>query len=177
MDDFQSFIGMVSLVILVLIFGSSRLRSRKDTSEARRIADLKSRAGKPDMALSAGRDAAAKLANVKEVFVPMHPEEEEAMRAFYLGILGMAEMRSPNYPRDQDGFWAIMGARRVYFGLSPSFPVDRKVPPILTTRDLDAMADILTVAGHEIAWDNRDSYARRLATVDPAGNGILFLRG
>ncbi len=177
MQDFQSFVALVTLAILVLIFGSSHLRPGKGKSAAQRITKLERQVGKPDMALSAGRDAAAKLARITEVFVPMHPDEELAMRAFYLETLGMTEMRSPNYPQDQDGFWAIMGARRVYFGLSPSFNVDPKLPPILTTRDLDAMADILTTAGHEIAWDNRDSYARRLATVDPAGNGVLFLRG
>ena len=177
MDDFATFVGIVSAIILIMVyFNLHRSGPRNDDPVLKKM-KLSGKGGGPDMALSAGRDAAHQINMAQEVHVPMRPDEEPAMRAFYLDLVGMAEMRAPTYPKDQDGFWAILGIRRAYFGLSPGFKVKAGVPPTFAIRDLDAMASALTETGHEIAWDNRLDYARRLATLDPAGNGIVFIRG
>ncbi|MEJ6402856.1 hypothetical protein [Yoonia sp. 2307UL14-13] len=169
MEDLSTFVGVFGALILIMVYFNLRRRPPEDRPKVK--------PGGADMALSAGRDAGNKTNMAQEVHVPMEPEEEPAMRAFYLDLIGMDEMRAPTWPKEQDGFWAILGTRRTYFGLSPSFTVKAGILPTFAIRDLDAMADRLTTAGHEIAWDNRFDYARRLATLDPAGNGIVFVRG
>src|SRR6056297_2007259 len=83
----------------------------------------------PDMAFSAGRDAAHQNTRLRQVFVPMQAEDEQAMRAFYFGIIGLQEMRSPNYAPESEGFWAASGTRQIYFGAEPRFAVDPAVMP------------------------------------------------
>ncbi len=181
MDQVQTGLLIIALAV-VLLFISRWNSARKSGGgahdwEAQALAKMQRRGSKPDMAFSAGRDAANQVALAREIHIPMLPVSEPEMRAFYLDLMGMTEMRAPNYPAEQDGFWAIMGRRRVYFGISPSFDTDPGDLPTLAVPSLDAMADLLTKAGHQVAWDTRLSYARRLGVVDPAGNTIALIGG
>jgi len=177
MNDVTLIVTLTVVVLLVLGLGSSLSTRGSKGGEEDQIAIAKRRIGKPDMAYSAGRDAANQVGRARELHLPMEPDDESAMRAFYLDLLGLTEMRAPNYPHDQDGFWAILGARRAYFGVAPSFRTDRNEVPTFTVRDLDDMATRLADAGHRIEWDERYDYARRLFAVDPAGNPILLIKG
>lgn len=130
----------------------------------------------PDMTFSAGRDAAQQNARFQQVFIPMEPEEEPALRAFYLNELGLTEMRAPNYPKDIDGFWAVSGARQIYFGTQPSFPFDVEALPSFPIGNLETVAERLTTTGYEIMWDRRVSYIARLVVIDPAGTQIALIK-
>lgn len=131
----------------------------------------------PDMAFSAGRDAAHKGTRLQQVFIPMEPEEESALRAFYLGTLGLMEMRAPNYPEDIDGFWAVSGARQIYFGTRPTFNFDKDAFPSFPIQNLGLIAETLAEEGYETAWDDSTPYIRRLIVVDPAGTQIALING
>ena len=129
------------------------------------------------MDYSAGRDAAQQNARFQQAFVPMEPDDEAALRDFYLGTLGLIEMRAPNYPKDVDGFWAVSGTRQIYFGTQPSFPVDMYGLPSFPIARIEAVAEQLEAAGHEIDWDTSVPYVKRLIVTDPAGNKIALIRG
>jgi hypothetical protein len=75
----------------------------------------------PDMAFSAGRDAAHQTTRLRQTFILMEPHQEEILRAFYLHEIGLIEMRAPNSHVQQDGFWAVSGTRQTYFGTMPDF--------------------------------------------------------
>ncbi|MEO0903444.1 MAG: hypothetical protein AAFX89_01600, partial [Pseudomonadota bacterium] len=113
----------------------------------------------------------------QQTFIPMEPDEEPALRAFYLGELGLTEMRAPNYPKNADGFWAVSGTRQIYFGTQPSFPFDVNALPSFPIANIDAVAEQLTSAGYRAAWDSSIPYVQRLIVIDPAGTQIALIGG
>lgn len=168
--------GVALLLVVVLLF-QWPLKGKTGPDEDDPFAKARLASGKPDMAFSAGRDAAQQNSRAQDVHIPMAPEEEPSLRSFYLDLLGLTEMRTPDTATGLDGFWAVLGTRRVYFGMSPNFPTDANQAPTFAVRDVNAMAEILVQAGCRIDWDTRYSYAQRLLTIDPAGNVIVIVRG
>lgn len=126
----------------------------------------------PDMAYSAGRDPAHNNNRLQQVFIPMQPDQEEALRAFYLGELGLMEMRAPNSHLNQDGFWAISGTRQLYFGTMPDFKHDLGALPTFSVAQWRDVSERLTALGYETTLDRSNAYLDRLILTDPAGNEI-----
>ena len=176
MPDLPLDISLTSVVlVIVLLVILRRMNGRKEGGDEE--ADTKGKRRGPDMAFSAGRDAAHQNGRFQQVFIPMEPDEEPALRAFYLDELGLLEMRAPNYPTDTDGFWAVSGTRQIYFGTRPSFPFDAKALPSFPMKRLKDMAARLQAAGYETAWDRQVSYVERLIVTDPAGTEIALIGG
>lgn len=174
----------IATAVLVIVIGVGLLllarRNHKRSGmdwETEALARMHQKGNKPDMTFSAGRDAANEAGRAREYHIPMLPASEPEMRTFYLDLLGMTEMRAPNHMSAPDGFWAIIGRRRVYFGLHPAFETDPADIPTLAVPHLDAAAAHLDAAGHAVVWDTRYAYARRLGVVDPAGNTIALIGG
>ncbi|MEO1638733.1 MAG: hypothetical protein AAFU41_05740 [Pseudomonadota bacterium] len=165
------FIGVAFLLLLREV--------QRRFQHARRTAPVefekkKKRRG-PDMAFSAGRDAAHQNTRFQHIFVPMPPDTEPAMRAFYLDLLGLQEMRAPNYPEDSDGFWAVSGTRRIYFGTQPSFPYDTEALPAFPIAQINAVAETIEGSGRQVTWDTSLSYVKRFVFEDPAGNHVILI--
>ena len=131
----------------------------------------------PDMAYSAGRDAAHQALRLQQIFIPMDPRHEPVLRAFYLGTLGLQEMRSPNYPPETDGFWAVSGKRQIFVGLTPPFTHDPALRPAFPVEAIDVLAATLSEAGHPITWDTSNPYMQQLIVTDPAGTQIALIAG
>ncbi|MEJ8561799.1 hypothetical protein QTO30_11605 [Yoonia sp. GPGPB17] len=153
------------LMVLAWLYYSFKQRERDENEEDPRP---KAKIHGRGMDFSASRDAAQQNARFQQVFIPMEPEEEADLRAFYLGELGLTEMRAPNYPKDVDGFWAVSGTRQIYFGTQPSFPFDVNALPSFPIAHLDNVAEKLAASGHSIAWDRSIPYVQRLIVTDPA---------
>ncbi|WP_341368509.1 hypothetical protein [Yoonia sp. BS5-3] len=134
--------------------------------------DVPRRRRGPDMAFSAGRDPAHQNTRLRQVFIPMPPEHDATLRQFYLGELGLMEMRAPNAHLEQDGFWAITGTRQVYFGTMPDFPVDRSELPTFSVEDLRGASERLAALGYETMLDRSNPYVDRLIVTDPIGNEV-----
>ena len=168
---------LAPFVVLVAFFAFFRfMRNRAAEQGEDKPRKTRKRRG-PGMAFSAGRDAAHQNTRLQQVFIPMEPAEEPALRAFYLDELGLMEMRAPNYPKDIDGFWAVSGTRQIYFGTRPSFPFDVEALPSFPIRGLEDIAARLDAAGYQTTWDRRLSYVQRLIVVDPAGTEIALIGG
>ncbi|MDX8350747.1 hypothetical protein [Cognatiyoonia sp. IB215182] len=129
----------------------------------------------PDMAFSAGRDPAHQNTRLRQIFIPMEPHEEDALRAFYLDILGLDEMRAPNSHLRQDGFWAVSGTRQIYLGTMPDFAFDRAALPAFPLRNIHDVADRLATDGYDTAWDRSEQFVEKLIVMDPAGNQIALI--
>lgn len=165
---------IVFLMVLAFLYHSLKQRER-DKNEDEPEPKLKLR--RTGMMYSAGRDAAQQNARFQQVFIPMEPDEEAAVRGFYLDQLGLTEMRSPNYPTGQDGFWAVSGSRQIYFGTQPNFPFDVHALPSFPLFNLEDVAARLTDAGYVVAWDRSISYVQCLVVTDPVGTQIALIGG
>ncbi len=98
--------------------------------------------------------------------------KEDAMRAFYCGLLGLQEIAKPPELQSRGGFWARAGQLEVHFGIDPVFHPATKAHPGFRVADL---ADRLARAGHMIQWDKTLPDVLRFFTADPVGNRLELI--
>lgn len=166
---------ITGFAVAIVFFLLARIRRAGGATDASPKPIGKKRRG-PDMAFSAGRDPANQNLRLQQVFIPMEPETETAMREFYLGRLGLTEMRSPNYPPEKDGFWAVSGTRQIYLGTDPRFVFDPNMRPAFPVQRLGVLAKAFDAIGAETYWDTSNSYVTCLVVTDPAGNEIGLIK-
>jgi GNAT superfamily N-acetyltransferase len=108
------------------------------------------------------------IAGIDHVQVAAPPGGEEAARAFYGELLGLEEIPKPERLRPRGGVWFAVGDEQLHVGIEEPFAPARKAHPALTVpRDLRALADRVTAAGHAVAWDGPRCYV-----ADPFGNRL-----
>lgn len=100
---------------------------------------------------------------------------EEALRAFYAGVLGMTELGKPPVLAARGGCWFAAGAAVLHVGVEADFRPAKKAHPGLRVSDLTALAARLTAAGAPVVWDDTLPGHRRIYTEDPAGNRLELL--
>src|SRR3954447_25769307 len=106
------------------------------------------------------------------VQVAAPPGCEAEARAFYGGLLGLAEVEKPAPLQARGGAWFQCGAQQLHVGVANDFAPATKAHPALVTTDLDALADELTRAGAPVHWDGDFP---RFYTEDPWGNRLELL--
>lgn len=100
---------------------------------------------------------------------------EQAVRAFYCGILGLCEVDKPEELRSRGGVWFERGSVRVHLGVETPFTPAKKAHPAFGVANLkDAMA-ALQSRGLEFRADIDLPGVRRLYVNDPFGNRIELL--
>src|SRR3712207_4362036 len=97
---------------------------------------------------------------------------EDLCRPFYAGLLGTTEVPKPS---SLAGLWIESGSVRIHLGVEADFRPALKAHPAIAVADLDALAQLLSEAGHEPAWDNAIPDVRRFYVQDPVGNRIEFM--
>ncbi|MGN6799872.1 MAG: VOC family protein [Gaiellaceae bacterium] len=102
---------------------------------------------------------------------------EDEARAFYGGLLGMAEIAKPDALATRGGCWFSAGAQELHVGVEEPFAPARKAHPGLVAGDLDDLADRLRGAGHHVAFDDAIPGARRFHVTDPFGNRLEIRQG
>ncbi len=102
---------------------------------------------------------------------------EEALRGFYVGVLGMTEKPKPPKLAVRGGCWFTGHDIELHLGVEQDFRPARKAHPGLAWRDLDDLAERLSVAGYPVIWADPDEIPgiRRFHSEDPHGNRIEFL--
>jgi catechol 2,3-dioxygenase-like lactoylglutathione lyase family enzyme len=100
---------------------------------------------------------------------------ELALRAFYGGVLGMAEVPKPAPLAARGGAWFRSGTVELHLGVEAGFRPARKAHPGLLVADLEAMTRRLVAAGHEVRWDDLFPGHRRCYVDDPCGNRLELL--
>lgn len=97
---------------------------------------------------------------------------EDAMRSFYSGVLGMAELPKPPALAARGGVWFRAGSCEIHCGVEEPFNAARKAHPGIAVSDIDALARRVAGAGGEVRWDENLPGTRRFHTDDPAGNRV-----
>jgi len=97
---------------------------------------------------------------------------EDEARAFYGGLLGLAEIAKPAGLAARGGCWFRAGAQELHVGVEEPFAPARKAHPGLVADDLGALAERLREAGHEVAFDDAIPGALRFHVADPFGNRL-----
>jgi catechol 2,3-dioxygenase-like lactoylglutathione lyase family enzyme len=114
------------------------------------------------------------VTGIDHVQVAAPPGGEERARAFYGGLLGLAELDKPEALRARGGAWFAVGAagQQLHVGAEDPFAPARKAHPALRVDDLDALAARLQEAGVTVTWDDAIPGVRRFYAADPFGNRL-----
>lgn len=97
---------------------------------------------------------------------------ESALRGFYAGVLGLAEIPKPPILAARGGCWFAAGAAELHCGVEADFRPARKAHPCLLVADVDEVAAAVAAAGGQVRWDDAIPGVRRFHTDDPVGNRI-----
>lgn len=100
---------------------------------------------------------------------------EDALRAFYVGVLGMVEVAKPPVLATRGGAWFRSGTAELHLGVEEAFAPARKAHPGLVVSDLDELAARLAASGAPVELDANFPGYRRVYTADPVGNRIELL--
>jgi catechol 2,3-dioxygenase-like lactoylglutathione lyase family enzyme len=100
---------------------------------------------------------------------------EDALRAYYVGVLGMTELPKPPVLAARGGCWFGAGGVQLHLGIEKDFRPAKKAHPGLRVRDITAYAARLAERGAEVVWDENLPGHRRFYSEDPVGNRLEFL--
>ena len=115
------------------------------------------------------------LGPLHHVQLAIPPGGEDACRAFWGGVLGMAELQKPPVLAARGGCWFRGGGLEVHLGVEEPFAPARKAHPGILVEDLDGLAATLEDAGTAVTWDGEFPGHRRFYAADPFGNRLVFL--
>ncbi|MGA8978387.1 MAG: glyoxalase [Pedococcus sp.] len=99
---------------------------------------------------------------------------EDALRAFYTGVVGLAEIPKPPVLAARGGVWFRVGAHELHCGVEDGFVPACKAHPAIATDDVAALAAAVAAAGGAVSWDEAIPGVRRFHTDDPVGNRVEF---
>ncbi len=109
------------------------------------------------------------------------PNGEAVARAFYGGVLGLAEVPKPAELASRGGCWFQVGAGQgLHVGVLDPFAPAMKAHPALRVRDvaaLEALVERIAAAGHVVEWADVPIADARCKVVDPFGNLVELLVG
>ena len=109
-----------------------------------------------------------------QLAIPAGSEDE--CRAFYVGVLGLAEVPKPPVLAARGGLWVRADALELHLGVEADFRPARKAHPGIRVTDIDGLAARLTAAGVQVRWDDDFPGHRRCYADDPVGNRLEFLQ-
>lgn len=112
---------------------------------------------------------------IHHVQLAMPPGSEDTCREFYVGVLGMTEIRKPPVLAARGGLWVRADRLEIHLGVEEDFRPARKAHPGILTEDLDGLAQRLTDHGSQVLWDDNFPGHRRFFTFDVLGNRLEFL--
>ncbi|MFD7661668.1 glyoxalase [Streptomyces sp. NPDC059788] len=104
------------------------------------------------------------------------PGSEDALRAFYGGVLGLREIPKPASLAGRGGCWFEAGpATQLHLGIDPDFHPAEKAHPAFRVTAIHTHATRLTTHNTPITWDDNLPDHERFYTHDPVGNRLEFL--
>ena len=101
--------------------------------------------------------------------------QEDAARAFYTGVLGLAEVPKPPNLAKRGGVWFESGSLRLHLGVEKEFLPAKKAHPALLVQNLPALKEHLTAVGINVVIDEPLEGYDRIYVADPFGNRIELL--
>ena len=116
------------------------------------------------------------ITKLDHVQLAMPAGGEERARAFYSGILGLAEAEKPPALAARGGCWFTGSGVHVHLGVEKDFRPATKAHPAFTVRDLAELKAALERAGYEVIPDHAVPGMERFYAHDPFGNRIEFIQ-
>jgi catechol 2,3-dioxygenase-like lactoylglutathione lyase family enzyme len=121
---------------------------------------------------------AGPITGLDHVQVSCPAGSEDLLRAFYVGVLGFAELIKPPALAARGGAWFRSGGCELHCGVEPDFRPAEKAHPGISVRDsagLDELAAACIEAGHPVIWSDDIPGVRRFHVADPVGNRLELL--
>lgn len=109
------------------------------------------------------------------VQLAMPAGSEAVAESFYVGVLGLTRVEKPPALAKRGGCWFRGEGVELHLGVESDFRPARKAHPALRVEGLDALAEVLQSAGHEVRWSDEVPGTRRFHTDDPFGNRLEFI--
>lgn len=100
---------------------------------------------------------------------------EDAMRGFFVDLLGMVEIPKPAN-LSQSGCWFERGGASLHIGVDPDFTPATKAHPAFLVDDLASLRSKLDSAGHATHDDKPVEGYDRCFTFDPFGNRVELMQ-
>jgi catechol 2,3-dioxygenase-like lactoylglutathione lyase family enzyme len=100
---------------------------------------------------------------------------EDEARAFYGGLLGMAEIEKPDVLKPNGGVWFSAGKGELHVGIEEPFSPARKAHPAFYVRDLASLRAALEAANVPTAEAEVIPGVTRFYVYDPFGNRIELM--
>src|SRR5829696_6714242 len=114
-----------------------------------------------------------KILSINHVQIAMPAGGEEKARAFYMELLGFAEIPKPPELAKRGGAWFQSETVQLQLGVESNFRPARKAHPAFVVDDLDALIAGIQNAGYDTDTSQPplDGY-KRAHIFDPFGNRI-----
>ncbi|MCH9834367.1 MAG: glyoxalase [Ilumatobacter sp.] len=109
---------------------------------------------------------------IDHVQVAIPAGSADAARAFYVDVLGLAEVPKPAVMATRGGAWFESGAVRIHVGVEDPFVPARKAHPAFTMRGL---TDFISTSGLHATWNDEIVGVVRCHVFDPFGNRIELI--
>ena len=110
------------------------------------------------------------------VQLAMPPGGEERARAYFGGLLGLAELEKPAVLAGRGGAWfGLPDGRQRHLGIEEPFRPNEKTHPAFASGALDGLARRLKEGGYAVWWDGALAPRRRFYGENPFGNRIEFI--
>jgi catechol 2,3-dioxygenase-like lactoylglutathione lyase family enzyme len=117
----------------------------------------------------------AHITGIDHVQMAMPVGAEDIARAFYSGILGLAEIPKPAVLAVRGGVWFACGGAQLHLGADPEFQAARKAHPALVVTDYPAFAARLSEHGVTFKLEDVVAGRARATLADPFGNRLELI--
>jgi len=111
---------------------------------------------------------------IDHVQLAMPPGGEDRARAFYAGILGLAEVPKPPPLAPRGGCWFESDTVKVHLGVEPDFQPATKAHPAFVVAGLRELVVRCRQDGHHVIEEPLPGYAR-VYVDDPFGNRLELM--
>jgi catechol 2,3-dioxygenase-like lactoylglutathione lyase family enzyme len=115
------------------------------------------------------------IVGIDHVQLAMPRGEEPLARLFYVGVLGLQEVRKLRALRGLGGVWFVGPGVSVHLGVEDPFRPAEKAHPAFVIRDLEKARRRLEAAGVGIVEDALGLPIQRCYVHDPFGNRIELI--
>ena len=112
---------------------------------------------------------------IDHILIAMPAGREDEARAFYHGMLGLAEKPKPTQLEARGGCWFESGAVTVHLGVDKNFVAAGKAHPAFIVDGLADMVTKLKQAGYRVTEDEPLPGCDRWHVHDPFGNRIELI--
>lgn len=113
---------------------------------------------------------------IHHVQLAMPVGEENAARAFYVGVLGLTEVPKPPDLVKRGGVWFERGDVRVHLGVEEDFRPARKAHVGLLVDDIATIAAACQRRGLDVVADEPIEGFERFYVHDPFGNRLELMQ-